>query len=225
MKDYFKYRYSKDIEFNLNEKTHLIILGNSSDFFIDTLLNNNDKSNVFIGDVELNNESIQTVRKRMCVVLNKHLNVFVGETVKDEIAFGLESLAMSKNEIVKMKILSYLIINPKILVLDNILSELDYNDKLLVLNILKEYQNDGGIIINVSNDVEESLYADKIIILYNNKLVCEGKTLSVLNEEKLLKRLGIGLPFIIELNKYFMDYGMIDKYQLSNEKLVGALWK
>ena len=201
MKDYFKYRYSKDIEFNLNEKTHLIILGNSSDFFIDTLLNNNDKSNVFIGDVELNNESIQTVRKRMCVVLNKHLNVFVGETVKDEIAFGLESLAMSKNEIhelieveskrfkidkllekdpnslgssdkVKMKILSYLIINPKILVLDNILSELDYNDKLLVLNILKEYQNDGGIIINVSNDVEESLYADKIIILYNNKLVC-----------------------------------------------------
>ena len=254
MKDYFKYRYSKDIELNLNEKTHLIILGNSSDFFIDTLLNNNDKSNVFIGDVELNNESIQTVRKRMCVVLNKHLNVFVGETVKDEIAFGLESLAMSKNEIhelieveskrfkidkllekdpnslgssdkVKMKILSYLIINPKILVLDNILSELDYNDKLLVLNILKEYQNDGGIIINVSNDVEESLYADKIIILYNNKLVCEGKTLSVLNEEKLLKRLGIGLPFIIELNKYFMDYGMIDKYQLSNEKLVGALWK
>ena len=33
------------------------------------------------------------------------------------------------------------------------------------------------------------------------------------------------MPFIVELNKYFMDYGLIDKYYLSNEKLVGALWK
>ena len=57
------------------------------------------------------------------------------------------------------------------------------------------------------------------------KLACDGKTLSVLNEEKLLKTLGLGMPFIVELNKYLMDYGMIDKYNLTNEKLVGALWK
>ena len=43
--------------------------------------------------------------------------------------------------------------------------------------------------------------------------------------EKLLKRLGISLPFIIDLNKYFMDYGLIKKYYLTNEKLVNALWK
>ena len=49
--------------------------------------------------------------------------------------------------------------------------------------------------------------------------------MSVLNEEKLLKRFGIGLPFMIELSKYLMDYGMIDKYYLTNEKLVGAIWK
>ena len=95
MKDYFKYRYKKQIEINLKEKTHLTILGNSSDFFINSLLFNNDEINIFVGDKELNNETLQTIRKRMCVVLNKHLNVFVGETVKDEIAFGLESLAMS----------------------------------------------------------------------------------------------------------------------------------
>ena len=254
MKDYFKYRYKKQIEFNLKEKTHLTILGNSSDFFVNTLLHNNDEVNVFVGDKELNNDTLLTIRKRMCVVLNKHLNVFVGVTVKDEIAFGLESLAMSKNDIheiidsyskrfkidsilekdpnslgssdkAKMKILSYLIIKPNILVLDNILCELDYNDKLLVVDILKEYVSNGGIVINVTSDVEEALYSDKIIILYDNSLVCEGKTLSVLNEEKILKRLGIGLPFIIELNKYFMDYGIIDKYHLSEEKLVGALWK
>ena len=183
-----------------------------------------------------------------------YLVIFVGETVKDEIAFGLESLAYSKNEIrdlidqkskiyklfdllekdpnslgssdkVKMKILSALIINPKILVIDNVLSELDYTDKLLIFDILDEYKNNGGIIINFTNDVEETLFSDRIIIIYDNKLVVDGKTLSVLNEEKILKRLGIGIPFIVELNKYFMDYGMIDKYYLTNEKLVNALWK
>ena len=63
------------------------------------------------------------------------------------------------------------------------------------------------------------------IVIYDKKVICEGKTMSVLNEEKILKRLNIGLPFIVELSKYFMDYGMIDKYYLTNEKLIGALWK
>jgi energy-coupling factor transporter ATP-binding protein EcfA2 len=172
----------------------------------------------------------------------------------DEIAFGLESLAYTKDDIrnivasearrfkleevlerdcnslgssdkVKMKILSAMIIKPTVLVLDNILCELDYKDKKLIFDILKEYKKNGGIVINVTNDVEETLYSEKIIVIHDKKLVCFGKTLSVLNEEKLLKKLGIGLPFIIDLNRYFMDYGMIDKYYLDNEKLVGALWK
>ena len=252
--NYFKYRYGKNIEFTLKEKSHLSIVGNSNDFVIDTLLNGNEKCNIFIGNKELNDDNIPTIRKMMSFVLSKHINIFVGETVKDEIAFGLESLAYSKNEIrdlidqkskiyklfdllekdpnslgssdkVKMKILSALIINPKILVIDNVLSELDYTDKLLIFDILDEYKNNGGIVINFTNDVEETLFSDRIIIIYDNKLVVDGKTLSVLNEEKILKRLGIGIPFIVELNKYFMDYGMIDKYYLTNEKLVNALWK
>ena len=73
--------------------------------------------------------------------------------------------------------------------------------------------------------LETIIRKDKIYVIYDKKLVCEGKTLSVLNEEKLLKRLGISLPFIIDLNKYFMDYSLINKYYLTNEKLVNALWK
>ncbi|MBR4177740.1 MAG: hypothetical protein IKR57_00135 [Bacilli bacterium] len=254
MKDYFNYRYEDLIDFSLKESSHLSVIGNSNDFFIESLLEKKDNFNIFIGDKELLKDNISTIRKRMSIVLNKHLNIFVGETVKDEIAFGLESLAKSKTEIrnlidseskrfkidnilendpnslgisdkVKMKILSSMIINPKIIVLDDVICELDYNDKLLIFNILDEFKKNGGIIINVTNDIEETLESDRIIIIQDKKLICDGKSLSVLNEEKLLKRLGLGIPFIVELNKYFMDYGMIDKYYLTNEKLVGALWK
>jgi len=254
MNNYFKYRFSNEFEFNLKEKSFVSIIGNNNDLIIHTLLNEHKKCNVFVGDKELSKKTLSTIRKRMAIVLYKHLNIYVGETVMDEIAFGLESLAYSKDDIinliqsesrlfkidhllerdpnslgssdrVKMKILSALIIKPKIIVIDNIMSELDYNDKLLVFEILNEFKDNGGIVINFTNEIEETLYGEEIIIIYDKKLICEGKTISVLNEEKILKRLGLGLPFIVELNRYLMDYGMINKYYLTNEKLVGAIWR
>lgn len=254
MKHYFKYKYKDKIEFYLDNNEFVSIVGNSNDFFVDTLLNYNKELTVRSGSNTFKNDNKGQIYKEVAIVLNKNLNIFSAETVMDEIAFPLEGLAYTKDDMIesivsysrlfkldhllerdpyslgssdkaKLKILSYLIIKPKVLVLDNILSELDYNDKLLIIKILNEYKNNGGIIINVTNDIEESLFSDRIIILYDNSLACDGKTLSVLNEEKLLKRLGIGLPFIVELNKYFMDYGLINKYYLKNEKLVGALWK
>lgn len=251
---YFKYRFNEFIEFNIKENEFVTILGNNNDLIIRTLLYIIKKGNIFIGDAEINNDNLSIIRRRMSFVLYKHLNIFVGETVKDEIAFGLESLALKKDDIItlitrearnfniedllekdpnslgssdkaKMKILSALIIKPKILVLENILSELDYEDKLRVIDMLKEYTKFGGVLINFSNDIEESMYGDRIILINDKKLVCDGKTLSVLNEEKLLKRLGFGLPFIIELNKYLMDYGVINKYNLNNKSLVDAIWK
>lgn len=252
--NYFKYRFSDGIEFNVKEKEFVTIIGGNNDLIVHTLLHGHKKCNIFVGDLELNKENMDTIRKRMSFVLFKHLDVFVGETVKDEIAFGLESLAMSKDDItnliqsearlfkldevlerdpyslgcsdkVKMKILNSLIVKPKMIVIDNVMSLLDEKDKKLVFKVLKEYKKHGGIVINFTNDIEETLEGDKIIIINDKKVICEGKTLSVLNEEKLLKRLGLGLPFIVELNKYFMDYGMINKYYLNDEKLVGALWK
>lgn len=251
---YFKYKFGDDISFELKEGEFVSIIGDNNDLIIHTLLHGNKKATIEVGDASFSPKTLDTIRRRMSFVLYKHLNVFVGETVEDEIAFGLESLAMKKNEIrelidtesrhfklqellirdpnrlgssdkVKMKILSALIVKPKIIVIDNILCELDAEDKILVFDILKEYSKNGGIVINFTNDMEETMYGDKIIVIYEKKIVCEGKTLSVLNEEKILKRLGLGLPFIVELNRYLMDYGLINKYYLTDEELVGALWK
>ena len=93
--------------------------------------------------------------------------------------------------------------------------QIEYSDK-----ILGKMFNSYGDLID-GNKITKPVKRN----IYDKKLICMGKTLSVLNEEKLLKRLGLGMPFIVELNKYLMDYGMIDKYSLTNEKLVNAIWK
>jgi hypothetical protein len=69
------------------------------------------------------------------------------------------------------------------------------------------------------------MFGDKLIVIYNDKLLYYDEVLNVLSNEKIMKRIGLGLPFIVELNKYLMDYGLIDNYYLSNKKLVGALWE
>lgn len=255
MKDaYLKYRYNEFIEFYAREGEFITLLGNSNNLILNTLLYVVKKGNIFIGDAELNDKNLDLIRRRMSIVSYKHLNVFSAETVEDEIAFGLESLSIKKNDIrelisknseifkikdllirdpnslgssdkTKMKILSALIVKPKILVIDNILCELDASDKTKIIEILEEYVKFGGILINITNDIEESLYSKRTIIVNNKKLLIDGKSNEVIKNEKLLKECNIGMPFLAELNKYLIDYGVIDKYYLTNKSLVGAIWK
>jgi len=53
----------------------------------------------------------------------------------------------------------------------------------------------------------------------------EGKKELVLQEEKILKKLGFNLPFIVELSNGLKYYGVIDKVYFNNEELVNVLWK
>ena len=96
-------------------------------------------------------------------------------------------------------------------------------------NKIKELINDNvnneNIILNFTNNVEESLLGNFVYVSDDKKIVMSGKTMSVLNEEKIMKRLGINLPFIVLLNKYLIDYNLIDNYILDYTSLGGALWK
>ena len=104
------------------------------------------------------------------------------------------------------------------------LSLLDESDKEKVYKALKQYTKNNGIILNFTTQIEETLLGTDIIITDKTKVLLSGKTMSVLNEEKLMKRLGYNLPFIIQLNKYLKDYELIRNYNLSYESLVNSIW-
>ncbi len=243
-----------DYEFKIYENSFVTFLGNQNKNVIDILLNRNKMGELFICNEKINGDNIYNIRKKISFVLDKNLDIWNGETVADELSFGLEGLSITRNDMIEIiqtksreygvkdllirdpnslgssdkaivKILNATVIKPKIIVLDNILSEIDPVPRKKIVSLLKEYIEGGGCILNFTSDIEESLYGDKIIIISDNKVLIDGKTLSVLNEEKIMKRLGYGLPFIVELNKYFMDYGLINKYELDMKKLVNKIWK
>ena len=53
----------------------------------------------------------------------------------------------------------------------------------------------------------------------------EGKKELVLLEEKILKKLGFNLPFVVELSNGLKYYGLVNKVYFNMEELVDVLWK
>ncbi len=239
--------------FDVKNSEIITFLGNGSSV-INNLMLKNKNNFITIEDNAINNKNIDILRNSVRFVDIDYIDIFNGETIMDELAFPLENQAMDKKTMkdkiesaskrfgflkinttaplsldvsskVMLQIASSLIVEPKVLVLNNVLCLLNKDDKLLAFDIFSNFIKSGGVILNFTTDIEESLISNRIIVLGEDKILIEGETLGVLNEERIMKRLGYGLPFRILLSKYLKDYGLIDKYYLDNKSLGGALWK
>lgn len=90
-----------------------------------------------------------------------------------------------------------------------------------ILDLLNK-QNIKYIII--TSNVEDTLLSDYLIVFDKENIVVEGYSKEVLKEEKLLKRLGFGLPFAVDLSIQLEFYDILDKIYYDTSSLVGELW-
>ena len=98
---------------------------------------------------------------------------------------------------------------------------LKLDEKMEIFKLLKK-QNISYV--NVTSNVEYALYSDYIFVYDGNKLVLEGNRNEVLKEEKTLKRLGYGLPFVVDLSIQLNYYDIFNKVYYDLDELVRALW-
>lgn len=203
----------------------------------------------------LSSENIRDIRSQIGVVFENPDNCFVAETVMDEIAFSLENLEYPKKEIKKrintiahtleitnilernpytlsggekqlVALAAALVHDPKILILDEALVRIDNQDKVKILEIIQKiYQEKKMTIINVTHDMEETIYGDDIIVIDNGKIVLKGPKELVLKEEKILRELGLELPFMAALSLKLQYYNLIDEMIFDMDELVNILWK
>lgn len=110
----------------------------------------------------------------------------------------------------------------KLIFIDNLLVFLTKREIKLIYAYFKKNKID---IVLISNNIEDALNFKYMIVLNKGKVAIEGETKEVLKEEKILKRLGVGLPFYIDLSNKLKLYGLIDKIYLNKKDLKGALWK
>lgn len=162
-----------------------------------------------------------------CIVITKDRGMDTFEIPNDIFELFHEEKLIHKKDLtkideLKLKILASLNTNKTVFVFFDVLTYLDkdFKERLIRYLILNKKR-----IINYTTDIEETLLLDYLVVLHENKIIMEGKKELVLQEEKILKKLGFNLPFIVELSNGLKYYGVIDKVYFNNEELVNVLWK
>lgn len=245
----------KDFNLNIKKNTFTTILGpngSGKSTLVKILLGLEEKDGIVeINGIELNKKNINEIRKQIGVVFENPDSQFVAETVMDDIAFSLENLNYPKKEIrnkIKeisklleieqilqkephslsggekqlVSLASALVIEPKILILDEALNMIDNHIKEKLLKNLIDLDI---TIIMITHDSEDAMYSDEIIVLDNGNLILKGPKELVFQEEEIFKKLGLEIPFMIDLSKKLMFYGLIDNIIYDMDEMVNTLWK
>ena len=197
----------KNIEINPNCKVIGVFSPYETPFVSETVL-----EELFLSSVELNENKKDAILKiadifKIQRILNKRIS----------------KLTYSEKQI--LSLVCSILMNPNVLVLDNIISNIDYFYKDDVLNALKIINKKYKItIINLTNNSEESLFGTDIAIINNGKLVLNNKKSKVLlNENNFIKN-NLEVPFIVDLSIKLKYYDLIDEVIIEKEKLVDKIW-
>jgi len=121
-----------------------------------------------------------------------------------------------------IKILSLLIIMPKLFCVDDLFTYLDNDMKVRICNYIRE--NDITL-ISITSNMEELNLFDKILIMNKGKKELFDVTSNVLKREDIFNELGLNLPFIYDINSMLKNYELIDRDHIVYKELVDVLWK
>ena len=203
----------------------------------------------------LEKKNLTFIRKDVGYVFDVPDNFFACETVEDELAFSLENLAVFPSTI-KMKIKQIselldltdllkknpyslsggekqklllgcaLMLEPRIIVLDEALMMIDINERKKIYKILKDYCKTKKVtIVSFTHNLEEAPYSDRLIALNEGKIVIDGPFPEVFEEENVMRKMGIEVPFEVELSQKLKVLELTDHLYMDMGKLVKDLWK
>lgn len=104
----------------------------------------------------------------------------------------------------------------------NILDNINYLDVSKLFDFLRKKNVD---FINITNNSELALLTKYTTIYKDDKIVLEGETLKVMENDSVFRKLGLKIPFMINLSILLKDYGVINEIVTDMDSLRDMLWK
>ncbi len=226
----------KDISFKIKKGSYTTIVGHngSGKSTLAKLLMGllkADKGIITIKDIILNEDSVYEIRDYVGVVFQNPDNQFIGSTVADDIAFGLENklvesekmpaiietyaqkvgmfpylqsepTKLSGGQKQRVAIAGVLAMDLNVIIFDEATSMLDPKGKEDIKTLIKELHiNSEMTIISITHDMEEVTNSDFVVILSDGKVLDSGEPSTVLYKEDLLKQAKLDLPYALKLQK------------------------
>lgn len=242
-----------DVSFYINKGEYCVLLGHNgsgkstlSKLAIGLIT---DKSgDILINGRKLCDETITKIRQNVGIVFQNPDNQFVGSTVKDDIAFGMENRCIDVKEM-EEKVLKYatlvgmneyldrnpeslsggqkqrvaiasvLAFEPDILILDEATSMLDPTSVREVNNTIKSLIGKKTILA-ITHNLNEACYADRVIVLDGGKIVLNDTPANVFKEKEILKKANLDITIPMKLLE-LIETGNINE----KENLKEILWE
>lgn len=208
---------------------------------------------IIVGGKELNEENLYDVRSQIGIVFQNPDNQFIGATVRDDIAFGLENMCvdpalmddiineyaskvgmsdfldheptkLSGGQKQRVAIAGILAMAPSIIILDEATSMLDPRGRNEMNKLVHQLNKDKNMtILSITHDIEEAALSDEVILLNKGQILDQGKPEDVLMKEEQMKSLSLDVPFAYKISKALHEQGKPVEKTINQEKLVKQL--
>ena len=193
---------------------------------------------IYIDGQLLTEETVYEARRKVGMVFQNPDNQFVGTTVEDDIAFGLENIGMPRDEMVRkintslemvrmtkfkekeparlsggqkqrVAIAGMIALAPKVVILDEATSMLDPQGRFEVISTIQQLHKDKGItVISITHDLDEAAQADRVLLMEGGKVNRIGKPSEIFEMGTALVDKGLDVPFSEKLKAVLKDKGM-----------------
>lgn len=206
------------------------------------------------GDL-LTPENVWEKRRKIGMVFQNPDNQFVGATVEDDVAFGLENQGISLDQMQKrvtealslvgmeefhkkeparlsggqkqrVAIAGVVALRPDILILDESTSMLDPEGRLELIKIVQEIRKDHQMtVISITHDLEEVAMSDRVLVMKKGQVESTSSPRELFSRSDLDK-IGLDQPFVNQLRQSLRESGLnLPDLYMTEDELEEELWE
>ena len=262
----FRYKESqeyydvKDITFHVKRGEWLSIVGHNGSGksttvrLIDGLLEA-ESGEIVIDGQRLTEENVWNIRRQIGMVFQNPDNQFVGATVEDDVAFGLENQGLSRQEMQKrveealdlvgmldfkkreparlsggqkqrVAIAGVVALRPSILILDEATSMLDPEGRRELIETVKGIRKDYDMtVISITHDLEEVAMSDRVLVMKKGSIESTNSPRELFSRNDL-DQIGLDDPFANQLKNSLSQNGYdLPENYLTESELEDKLWE
>ena len=255
-----KYYDVKDITFHVKRGEWLSIVGHNGSGksttvrLIDGLLEA-ESGEIVIDGQQLTEENVWDIRRQIGMVFQNPDNQFVGATVEDDVAFGLENQGLSRQEMKKrveealalvgmldfkkreparlsggqkqrVAIAGVVALRPAILILDEATSMLDPEGRRELIETVKGIRKDYDMtVISITHDLEEVAMSDRVLVMKKGSIESTSSPRELFSRNDL-DQIGLDDPFANQLKHSLSQNGYdLPGNYLTESELEDKLWE
>ena len=199
-----------------------------------------DSGQIIVDGQELTEETVWDIRDKIGMVFQNPDNQFVGATVEDDVAFGLENKGLPYKEMVsrvqealsfvgmmdfkdreparlsggqkqRVAIAGIIAMRPSILILDEATSMLDPEGRQELIQYIEDIRQQYGMtVLSITHDLDEVAMSNRVLVLKQCKVESISSPRELFSRGSELVDLGLDIPFSALLTQKLKNQGLID---------------